>query len=163
MTWFLVCLAVFGAMIAIVVTIGALLSQSHVATRTVRYAKTPAELFAVLADFPGLPTWRKGVKKIEVLSPTSWRENGELTLEVQELDAPRRLVTRIAPGLPFGGTWTYEVAAVEGGAALTITEHGEVYNPLFRFVSRFLMGHTATIDGYLKQLGAKFGQTVKFE
>jgi hypothetical protein len=35
------------------------------------------------------------------------------------------------------------------GSELRITEEGEVYNPIFRFVSRFIMGHTATIDSYL--------------
>ena len=44
-----------------------------------------------------------------------------------------------------------------GGSVVTITEHGSVYNPVFRFVSRFIMGHTATIDGYLRALGRKFG------
>jgi hypothetical protein len=40
---------------------------------------------------------------------------------------------------------------------LTITENGEVYNPLFRFVSRFIIGQTATMDGYIKALNAKLG------
>ena len=42
-----------------------------------------------------------------------------------------------------------ELAADGGGTRLTITEDGEVYNPLFRFVSRFIMGHTSSIDRYL--------------
>ena len=55
------------------------------------------------------------------------------------------MVTRIAdPHLPFGGTWTYEIAPTETGSTLTITEKGEVYNPVFRFVSRYLQGYTAT-------------------
>jgi hypothetical protein len=36
---------------------------------------------------------------------------------------------------------------------LRITEDGEVYNPVFRFVSRFVMGHTATMDKYLADVG----------
>jgi hypothetical protein len=28
---------------------------------------------------------------------------------------------------------------------------------VFRFVSRFIMGHTATIDAYLRALGKRFG------
>ena len=32
---------------------------------------------------------------------------------------------------------------------LRITENGEVYNPVFRFVSRFVFGHSATIEKYL--------------
>jgi hypothetical protein len=57
--------------------------------------------------------------------------------------------------LPFGGTWVYEIVPEGDSCTLTITEHGKVYNPLFRFVSRFIMGHTATIDSYLAALNAK--------
>jgi hypothetical protein len=46
---------------------------------------------------------------------------------------------------------------VGDSCTLTITEHGEVYNPLFRFVSRFIMGQTATLDAYLKALNANLG------
>ena len=75
--------------------------------------------------------------------------------------APRRLVLRIATDdLPFGGTWTYEIAAVEGGATLRITEDGFVKPALFRFMARFIFGHTATIEQYLKDLGKKFGEDV---
>jgi hypothetical protein len=62
--------------------------------------------------------------------------------------------------LPFGGTWTYEIAAAEGGATLRITEDGFVKNAFFRFMSRFIFGHTATIEQYLKDLGKKFGEEV---
>ena len=36
-------------------------------------------------------------------------------------------------------------------------ERGSVYNPVFRFISRFFMGHTSAIDGFLRALGKKFG------
>ena len=42
-------------------------------------------------------------------------------------------------------------------SGVTITERGSVRNPLFRFVSRFIMGHTASIDLYLRALGEHFG------
>jgi hypothetical protein len=55
--------------------------------------------------------------------------------------------------LPFGGKWTYELTPSGTGTMLRITEDGEVYNPVFRFVSRFVMGHTATMDKYLADVG----------
>lgn len=71
-------------------------------------------------------------------------------------------MTRIADkDLPFGGTWTYEVNRLPSGATLKITENGEVYNVLFRFMSRFVFGHHATIETYLKYLGRKFRELVK--
>jgi hypothetical protein len=37
-----------------------------------------------------------------------------------------------------------------------VTEHGTVSNPIFRFMSHFIMSQTATIDDYLKALAAHF-------
>jgi hypothetical protein len=73
---------------------------------------------------------------------------------VVEQDAPRLLVRKIVGEKAFGGTWTFEIAP-EGHEAstLTITERGDVYNPLFRTAMR-LTGQTRGIDGYLAKLQA---------
>ena len=78
---------------------------------------------------------------------------------------PRALVTRIAdPKLPFGGTWTYEISSqADGGSLLRITEDGEIYNPIFRFASRFVLGYSRTQEQYLQALGARFGESVTLE
>ena len=49
------------------------------------------------------------------------------------------------------------------GCAVTITESCEVYNPIFRFMSRFVFGHSATIKRYLRDLGKKFGEQITVE
>jgi hypothetical protein len=71
-------------------------------------------------------------------------------------------VTKIAdPDLPFGGTWTYELTpAPGGGTRLAITERGNVKNVVFRFMSRYVFGYTATLDGFLRALGKKGGEDV---
>jgi hypothetical protein len=76
-----------------------------------------------------------------------------------------RLVTRIADrNLPFGGTWTFDIApTADGGSELRIREDGEIYNVIFRFMARFFFGYTSSIESYLKDLGAKFGQPVVME
>ena len=85
-------------------------------------------------------------------------------MELTESDPPVRMVTTIlSEGMPFGGRWIYEVEPTAGGTALTITEEGEVYNPIFRFVSRFIMGHHATATTYLQDLGRKLGDDVAVE
>jgi hypothetical protein len=67
-------------------------------------------------------------------------------------------------GLPFGGTWTFEIAPAGGGGSdLRIREDGQIYNVLFRFMARFFFGYTASIEGYLRDLGAKFSQSVVIE
>ena len=47
--------------------------------------------------------------------------------------------------------------ATPPGSELTITEDGEVSNPIFRFISRFVFGHAATIEGFLKSVEAIAG------
>ena len=142
----------------IVVAIGAMLPKGHVASSKVLVQASPADVFALIN---GPSTWR-GVKyELLTESPLKWRETDSsgdaITYERVETSAPNRIVNRIAdPKLPFGGSWTYEIAPAANATELTITENGEVYNPLFRFVSRFIMGHAATIMKYQRDLIAHF-------
>ena len=147
-----------GALLAAVlvsVVIGWALPVAHVASRSVQLASPPDSVFALISTPENYPAWRD-VKKVEVTTEqgvTRFREggsNGPILFEITEKIPPRRFVTRIADkSLPFGGRWIYEVIPNGTGSELRITEEGEVYNPIFRFVSRFIMGHTATIDAYL--------------
>ena len=73
--------------------------------------------------------------------------------------APSRRVVRIADRtLPFGGTWTYTIAPDGDASRLSITEDGEIYNVIFRFVARFFMGYTSTMDEALRDIARKFGE-----
>ena len=162
----LIILGSIAALIAFVAIVGALLPRDHVATLTARIAAPPEAVWSAITDAASFPTWRTDVTKVDLLPATatgpSWREysrHGAITMVVDLAEPPRKMIGRIADeGLPFGGKWIYEIAP-DGDAAsrVTITEAGSVYNPIFRFVSRFIMGHTASIDGYLRALGKRFG------
>ena len=149
---------VLVALVLLIVAVGYALPVAHVATREAHLAAPPDRVFAALRDVETFPTWRSDVKAVELLATTPalrWRERGDndITFEVEAMEPPRRLVTRIADrSLPFGGSWTYELSPEQAGTRLVITEQGEVYNPLFRFMSRFVFGHTATMDAYLEDL-----------
>ena len=43
---------------------------------------------------------------------------------------------------------------------MTITENGEVYDPIFRLVSKYVMGHHGTATTFLEDLGHRFGREV---
>jgi uncharacterized protein YndB with AHSA1/START domain len=154
---------VIVVVIVTVVVVGYSLPVAHVASRSAVFAHPPDRVFAVLADVENFPHWRSGVRAVEVLAwepQVRWREFGRdtMTFERLEIEPPSRLVTRIAdPDLPFGGTWTFELAAEGPGTRLAITEHGEVYNPVFRFMSRFVFGHGATIEEYFSDLAWRLG------
>ncbi len=144
--------------VALVTAIGYALPQDHVASVTRHVPMPPAAVFAQITDVERYPHWRKDVERVEVMSrtPLRWREasgGDTITFEMTESVPAARLVSRIAdPDLPFGGTWTYELSGDGGGTRITITERGEVYNPIFRFLSRFVFGHTATMETFLEGL-----------
>ena len=172
MKWLMIVVGILAASILIVLAIGAMLPKQHTVTRKAHYRQPPAAIWQAITDFSKFAEWRKGVERVEPL-PTGnghggWVEYvkgaGRIPLAITESVPPQRLVTRIAdPNLPFGGTWTYEIAPIDGGSLLRITENGEVRNPIFRFVSQFIFGQHATMDQYLKDLGAKFGEPVNLE
>jgi uncharacterized protein YndB with AHSA1/START domain len=169
MKWLLIVIGVLVAALAVVIIVGALLPAKHTVTRAARYRQSPEAIWDAITASNKFPEWRPSVERAEpVAAKQGWVEYvkgaGRIPLEVTESVPPRRLVTRIAdPNLPFGGAWTYEITPVEGGALLRITENGEVRNPLFRFMSRFVFGLHATMDQYLKDLGGKFHQSIALE
>jgi len=168
MRWVLGIGLVLVAVVAVIVITGLLLPKAHVAARSARYAAAPDALWATLINAKAFPTWRPDLQRVETLPDENgqrgWREHGKdgvIPYRVTESVARSRLVTRIAdPRLPFGGTWTYELAPDGTGTRLTITERGEVYNPIFRFVSRFFLGYTGTMDAFLRALGTKHGESI---
>lgn len=174
MKWLLLVVVALVALILIVVVIGALLPKDHTVTRAIRLRQPPAAIWQAITDYTKFPEWRHGVEHVEPLPPSfgksGWVETvrgaGRIPLVITESVPEKRLVTRIAdPNLPFGGDWIYEITpAPDGsGSTLRITENGSVRNPIFRFVSRFIFGLSATMDNYLKELGAKFGETATLE
>jgi uncharacterized protein YndB with AHSA1/START domain len=165
MRYVLIALAVIGGLILIIVVTGMLLPVKHRAAREATYHRPAADIFRAIATPADFPRWRTGVRRIEMLAPRdgkpSYREvgkDGSIVYEVERRVPDSLLVTRIADrSLPFGGTWTYTLIPKGDSTALRIVEDGEVYNPVFRFVSRFVMGHTSTIDRFLRDLGKHLG------
>ena len=165
MKWVLIAAGVLVAIVAAVAVIGAMLPKSHLASRSARFRQPPQAIWDVII---GPPDWRPDIRSYEKLAsregrPT-WKEIDQrgqaITYQSVEESPPHRLVTRIAdPKLPFGGTWTHEITPDPNGCLVTITEAGEIYNPIFRFMARFVFGYTGSIEAYLKALHAKFGDT----
>jgi uncharacterized protein YndB with AHSA1/START domain len=170
MKWLLISVGVIAGLIALIAIIGSLMPKGHTASRSTVINKSPEVLWQAMTDFAAFPEWRTDIKKVEALPDRDghkvWREdgkNGKLTRETIEASAPSRLVLKIAdPDLPYGGTWTYDLQANGTGSRLTITEDGEIYNPIFRFIGRIFMSPTDSIESYLKALGKKYGEDVQF-
>jgi hypothetical protein len=167
MKWVLVGVGFVFVSAALVLLVGAILPRRHLASRAATYRERPDALWATMTDFASAPTWRAGVKQVILADTDKSRgfieesDFGRVHFEVVEWIAPTRLVTRIADeDLPFGGSWTYEIASIGTSTRVTITENGEIKNPFYRFMSRFVFGQTKTIDDYLRALGKKHGESI---
>ena len=153
-------------LVGIVALIGSRLPKSHVASRSILLRRSPQEVYAVVRDFGSASKWRSDVKQMDVEAPQGgpvyFREvgkNGTVNYELVEDVPGQRMVTRIRDtDLGYSGQWTYLFAAENGGTRVTIREDGEVSNVLFRFMSRYVFGHTATMDSYLTSLAKRFGE-----
>jgi hypothetical protein len=160
MKWMLIVTAVLVVLVVAALAVGWLLPVQHVASRRATFTVPPDAVWKLITDVESFPQWRD-VKRVERLPDRDgkpvWVEEsrtGKLTLAIERSEPPRLLVSRIAdPGLPFGGTWTYEITPTPDGCALRITENGEIYNPIFRVMARFVFGYEGTIASYLE--GAK--------
>jgi hypothetical protein len=164
MRWLLFIVLGIVGLILIVVLIGLMLPKAHRATRMAKF-KVPPEM--VFAAINGPQDWRD-VQKEEL--PTTdgsrrWREQSgrhSITFEEVTSDPPRLYRSRMADkNLPYSGTWTWEITPTPDGCTCRITEDGEVSNPILRFVSRVIIGHTRSIDAFLNALGKKFDEPVK--
>ena len=122
--------------------VGWTLPVKHEATRSAEFNRPPDEVFALISDLDNYPAW--------------WPE-GTVKVAVVEKIPPSRFVTRIVEETAFGGTWTIEIAPTPRGSRLTVTEHGEVYNVIFRALSRFVFGHTATMESFLAAAQQRLG------
>ena len=149
--------------------IGAMLPVKHRASRRARFRQSPEKLYAVIA---GPPNWRSDVKAWGALPAREgrqqwWEQDShgkKVTFELVDDRPPSRRAVRIADqNLPFGGTWTFEIAPAGDNSELRITEDGEVYNVLFRFMSKYVFGYTGSIEGFFRDLGKKFGEQPRTE
>lgn len=154
--------------VLLIALLGSRLPQQHSASRSVLLHQTPDRVYAVTRDFGSIPKWRADVRSVNVTTGATGRvqfreegKHGTVNYELVEDVPGQRMVTRITDtDLGYSGKWIYVFAAEGANTRIKITEDGEVSNVIFRFLSRYAFGHTATIDDYLTSLGKQFGETV---
>src|SRR5687767_6639596 len=159
-------IAVIVLVFAVMALIGSQLPSAHTASRSIMLRQPRPNVYAVIRDFKSAPTWRSQVKSTEVIETPGQKlrfiEHGsdDVTYEVTEDVPNQRMVTRILnTDLGYSGQWTYELTDENGGTRVKITEDGDVSNVFFRFMSRYVFGHTSTMDTYLTELGKKLGES----
>jgi hypothetical protein len=138
MKWTLVVVGGPVLLVTVIAAVGSMLPRTHKASRTLRLGRAPVAVWPVL---------------------TTTAQASSVPVDVLESNPPHRLVTRVKETeRNFGGTWTIAVVPVPDGSTVTITEDGWVANPIFRFMSRLVIGHHATMDTLLKQVAKAFNE-----
>lgn len=172
MRWVVIAIfAIVGFILALLAT-GAMLPEKHVVSRSLTVNRPISEVWQVLTDHAEEPKWRPDVESVARVADRNghpvWEEkyrNGDtMLIETTLVNAPQRMERKIVDQSAFGGGWVYELSSSGDGKATTIriTENGEVYNPAFRFIGRFIIGLEATVEKYLTDLATKFGTKAEF-
>ena len=172
MKWVLIVLGAVLGLVALMTLIGAFVPRDHRATSTITLRQAPDSVWKVIRDLGGVPAWwpevKESVRQPDRNGQEVWRQKMsgfDVPLIVIEGSPPRKLVTQIdtSAGGSFGGTWTYELVPDSGGGGtkISVTEAGWIGNPIFRVLSRFVFGYYGSLDGYLKALAKRFGETVE--
>ena len=143
--------------------IGRAQPERHTATITFIVPKPRPSVWVALTDYASMPQWWPAVKSIrfetraggEVISWNKDAHGKEIGFRTQSEKPPARLVREIVgDDLPFGGTWTYELAEDGGGTRVTLTEDGFIKPPLFRGIAKFFLPPDAAMRDFEKHFTA---------
>jgi hypothetical protein len=168
----LVVAGILFAVVAIVLIGGMLLPEEHHASRTLVTRQSPQAIWDTINDHASEPQWRNDVANVTSLGERNgkpvWQENykdgNKLTLITTESKPPARMVRELTDlDGPFSGRWEIDIAPTSDGSKVTVTEIGKVTNPVFRFISKYFIGHTTFMEKYLTDVAGKFGEKAVFE
>ena len=166
----LVVVGVLVILIIAVVVIGLLTPEEHRASRTLKTKQAPQVIWDAINDHANEPKWRDDVASVTSVGEKNgkpvWQENykdgNTVQLATTESKPPTRLVREIAEEGPFSGRWEIDITPTPEGSNVRITEIGKVPNPIFRFVSKYVLGHTTQMTKYLTSLAKRSGESPAF-
>jgi uncharacterized protein YndB with AHSA1/START domain len=141
---------------------GAQMPREHRSRVAVTLPSSRAAVWAAITDYAAMPAWWPAVKAVRtetladgtVLTWNLDRHGQEVPFRTGESRPSEKLVRVIAAEqLPYGGTWTYELAdAPGGGTQLTLIENGFINPPLFRAMAKWFFGLDTTQRDFLAHL-----------
>ena len=154
--------------------LGRRLPPGHEVSATLRLSRPAQEAWAALADTAAIPSWDRGVDRVERLPDREGREawrwtmgRNAMVLETTRSEPPRLLVRTIADEAKFfDGDWTWEVAPEGAGCAVRLTEHGRVHVAIPRAMMRylpFLADPALYLRRHLVRLAGRFGEAPRIE
>lgn len=157
----------FLGVFTVITTCGSMTPRQHIAMESAELGAAPGVVYATIRDVAAAPAWRSDLDRVEIVPDAGDRQlyreigdDGATTFEITEDIPNERLVTEIAdPGRVFTGRWVFQLAPTEaGGTRLTVTEVGDVPNPVLRLLASTLFGFDGAIRQYLGDLQTHLGR-----
>lgn len=160
MKWILLLVCILIVLIAMIYLIGSLMDVKHVATIERKLKMGSDETWIVLTNYKEYTSWRNGIKELTIDSTNHWTEKNShgdnVSYQLEVVDDKRTFITRIInKDLAYGGYWEFSISPLQDGCLVKITENGEVFNPIFRFMAKYFFGHETTLKNYMRDLEVK--------
>ena len=161
-----VIVAIVAALIGAVVVIGLLTPADHNVSRTLKTRQSPQVIWDTINDHANEQKWRDDVAGVTSAGEQNgkpvwletYKDGNTVKLATTLSNPPTKMIREIAEEGPFSGRWEIDITPTPEGSDVKITEIGNVPNPVFRFVSKFVIGHTYQMEKYLTSLAKKFGE-----
>ncbi len=165
MYWILFVMGLIASIVIALIAGGLATPRAHTVSKSALLPASVDEVWHTIRTVSAYATWRSDLEDVELVdtehAQVRWRElstRRSMLLGIVTDDAPRTLVVRILDDdLPFSGEWEWALREEGASTHVTITERGEIGNPIFRLIGTYFIGHTKTIDRVLGDLARKHG------
>jgi uncharacterized protein YndB with AHSA1/START domain len=156
----LIALLVLAALVFYIA--GSRMPRGHRSVVTATLHANRAAVWTAITDYSAMPQWWPMVQSVRTEkladgTELTWNKDShgkEIPFRTGEARPNEKLVRVIAKDdLPFGGTWTYELADADGGGTrLTLTEDGVINPPVFRAIATWFYGLDTTQRDFISHL-----------
>jgi uncharacterized protein YndB with AHSA1/START domain len=153
-----------GLVLLGVYTAGALMPRTHRSQLTAVIPADRAAVWAAITDYESMPSWWPAVKSVRTErlpdgAEVTWNKDShgqEVPFRTAEARPREKLVRVISStSLPYGGTWTFELADAPGGATqLTLTEDGWIGPAILRALAKWFIGLDSMQRDFIAHLQA---------
>ena len=165
------CGATVGA-VAAMTLLGWLMPSRYVTSQSFLLPVPVSDVWTALGDYPGQLAWRRGLTAVDRLpdegSTEVWHERfGRSATRSRTIEAlsPNWLVRQSddeAESIRRRWEFALEPVISPRNTRITLTERGEIHNPLRRFVVRFITGQSRIMKNYLRDLAGRFNAKPAF-
>lgn len=164
MFWILLLMGLIVSLIVAMLVGGMVTPRKHVTSRVMQLQAAPERVWEKISNVAEYAEWRDDVMSVDARTDgngvLTWTEIGGKSLSYAAVtnEPPHRFTSRITDeDLGYSGEWQFVLTPSGTGTRLVITEHGEVPNPVMRFIGS-LIGHAGSIERYMRHLALSLGE-----